>query len=117
MPYPFVKTKAVTHELVDPDAERPQGWSAAFAERVREIVLPGYTVFSVHDAHMAAKRMLKRGSVRAKNPLGASGKGQTLVDTPGKLDAVLEAMPAKEMATYGLAVSYTHLTLPTILLV
>ena len=74
VPYPFVKTKAITHELVDHDAERPQGWSAAFAERVRDIVLPGYTVFSVHDAHLAAKRMLGRGSVRAKNPLGASGK-------------------------------------------
>jgi hypothetical protein len=102
VPYPFVKTKAITHELVDHDAERPQGWSAPFAERVREIVLPGYTVFSVHDAHLAAKRMLKRGSVRAKNPLGASGKGQTLIDTPGKLDALLEAMPAEQMATYGL---------------
>jgi Protein of unknown function (DUF3182) len=102
VPYAFVKTKAITHELVDHDAERPQGWSAAFAERVREIVLPGYTVFSVHDAHLAAKRMLRRGSVRAKNPLGASGKGQTPVDTPDELDAVLEAMPAEQMATYGL---------------
>jgi hypothetical protein len=41
VPYPIVKTKAITHGLVDGHAERPQGWSAAFADRVREIVLPG----------------------------------------------------------------------------
>ena len=102
VPYPFVKTKAITHDLVDPDAERPQGWSGAFAERVRGIVLPGYTAFSVHDARVAAKRMLRHGSVRAKDPLGASGKGQTLVNTPAELDAVLEAMPAEQIAAYGL---------------
>jgi hypothetical protein len=102
VPYPFVKTKAITHELVDHDAERPPGWSAAFAERVCEIVLPGYSVFSVSDAHMAAKRMLRRGTVRAKSPLGASGKGQTLVSTLNELDAVLEKMPPEQLATYGL---------------
>ena len=66
VPYPFVKTIAITHELVHQDAERPAGWSAAFAEKVREIVLPGHSVFSVRDAHMAAKRMLRHGTVRAK---------------------------------------------------
>jgi len=50
VPYLFVKTKAITHGLVDRHAERPLGWSTAFAERVREIVLPGYTVFSNRDA-------------------------------------------------------------------
>jgi uncharacterized protein DUF3182 len=28
VPHPFVKTKAITHQLVDCDARRPQGWSA-----------------------------------------------------------------------------------------
>ena len=74
VPYPFVKTKAITHELVDQDAERPPGWSEVFAEKVREVVLPGYPVFSVRDAQTAAKRMLRRGTVRAKVPLGASGR-------------------------------------------
>src|SRR5262245_34184116 len=72
-PYPFVKTKAISHVLLGHSAERPQGWSAAFAEKVREIVLPGYTVFSRRDARAAATRMLERGPVRVKNPLGASG--------------------------------------------
>jgi hypothetical protein len=46
--------------------------------------------------------MLRRGSVRAKNPLGASGKGQALINSPHELDAVLEAMSAEQLATYGL---------------
>src|SRR5215471_16860330 len=74
VPYLFVKTKAITHGLVDRHAERPIGWSAAFAERVRESVLPGYTAFSNRDAHVAARRLLSRGPIRLKKPLSASGK-------------------------------------------
>jgi uncharacterized protein DUF3182 len=102
VPHPFVKTKAITHALVEEKADRPEGWSTAFAERVREIVLPGYTVFSTRDARIAAKRMLSRGAIRVKKPLGASGKGQTLVATPQELDAVLETCATDELATYGL---------------
>jgi hypothetical protein len=102
VPYLFVKTKAITHGLVDPDAERPPGWSTAFAERVREIVLPGYTIFSNRDAQVAARRLLARGPIRLKKPLSASGKDQTVVTTLNELDAVLENIGAGEMATYGL---------------
>src|SRR5215470_9725805 len=105
VPHLFVKTKAITHGLVDPDAERPPGWSTAFAERVREIVLPGYTIFSNRDAHVAARRLLARGPIRLKKPLSASGKDQTVVTTLNELDAVLENIGAGEMATYGLVLA------------
>jgi Protein of unknown function (DUF3182) len=48
--HPFVKTKAITHPLVSESADRPLGWASVFADRVRNAVLPGYTVFSAHDA-------------------------------------------------------------------
>jgi len=102
VPYLFAKTKAITHGLVDYDAERPQGWSTAFAERVRGVVLPGYTVFSSRDARVAARRMLRRGPLRVKKPLSASGRDQTLVTALNELDTVLEKLTAGEMATYGL---------------
>jgi hypothetical protein len=102
VPHLFVKTKAITHGLVDRHAERPTGWSPAFTERVREIVLPGYTVFSNRDARMAARRMLTRGPIRLKKPLSASGKDQTAITTLNELDAALEKVGADEMATYGL---------------
>src|SRR5262245_32892203 len=101
VPYLFVKTKAITHGVVDRHAERPLGWCTAFAERVRDIVLPGYTVFSNRDAQMAATRMLARGPIRLKKPLSASGKDQTVVTTLNELNAVLEKVSANEMATYG----------------
>jgi len=102
VPHLFVKTKAITHGLVDRHAERPLGWCTAFAERVREIVLPGYTVFSNRDARVAAGRMLVRGPIRVKKPLSASGKDQTVVTTLNELDAVLEKVSADEMVAYGL---------------
>ena len=102
VPHLFVKTKAITHGLVDRDAERPRGWSTAFAERVREIVLPGHTVFSNRDAQMAATRLLSRGPIRVKKPLSASGKDQTVITSLDELDSVLETVSADEMATYGL---------------
>ena len=72
----FAKTKAITHGLVDCHAERPLGWSTVFTERVRGVVLPGYTVFSSRDARVAARRMLRRGPLRLKKPLSASGRDQ-----------------------------------------
>jgi hypothetical protein len=102
VPYLFAKTKAITHALVDDDAERPRGWSTAFAERVRGVVLPGYTAFSSRDARVAARRMLGRGPLRVKKPLSASGRDQTLVTGLNELDAVLEKLTADEMTTYGL---------------
>jgi hypothetical protein len=102
VPHLFVKTKAITHGLVDCQAARPRGWSTAFAERVRGIVLPGYTAFSSRDARLAAARMLGHGPLRLKKPLSASGKDQTLIATLSELDAALEKITADEMATYGL---------------
>jgi hypothetical protein len=102
VPHAFVKTKAISHPLVVRSAERPDGWSDAFSWQVRDVTLPGYTVFTARDAHIAANRMIANGAIRVKKPLGASGKGQILVATAKELDAFLEKIPADEMATYGL---------------
>ena len=48
VPYPFAKTKAITHRLIDPNADRPQGWSSAYAEKIQDVVLPGYAKPAVH---------------------------------------------------------------------
>jgi Protein of unknown function (DUF3182) len=102
VPHLFAKTKAVTHGLVDRQGERPPGWCSAFAERVREIVLPGYTVFCRQDARAAASRMLTCGPIRLKKPASASGRDQTVVTSWNELDAALEKVTEDEMATYGL---------------
>jgi hypothetical protein len=101
-PYPFVKTKAITHGLVSSLAARPYGWSPIFADSVRNAVLPGYTVFSSNDARMAAMRLLSLGPIRVKEPLGDGGYGQTAVAGIAELDAFLEKLSLEEIECHGL---------------
>jgi hypothetical protein len=102
VPYPFVKTKAITHQLVSGNAARPCGWSSEFAEAVHSAVMPGYTAFSSKDARMAVRRMLRLGPVRVKESLGDGGHGQTVVETIPELEALLEKLSSEIITTYGL---------------
>src|SRR5262249_7301277 len=61
--------------------DQPGGWSFQFADRVRNIVLPGYTVFGFNDARVAVERMLPHGPIRIKRSTEAGGRGQTLIAT------------------------------------
>ena len=107
-PYPFVKTKAITHGLVSMRAARPYGWSLAFADTMKNAVLPGYTVFSLDDATRAAMRLLPLGSIRVKEPLGDGGHGQRVVAGISELDAFLETLSPEHVASHGLVLE-THL--------
>ena len=102
VPYSFVRTKAITHSLVGGNAERPEGWSDVFAGRIRDVVLPGYTAFSVRDAEHAAAVLLTDGCVRVKKSLAAGGQGQQRFQTSAELTAALEKLPADELREYGL---------------
>ena len=48
----------------------PEGWNPLFAEKVRDVVLNGVSVFSLADAHRAGARLLAEGPVR-----GSAGGG------------------------------------------
>lgn len=100
--HPIAKTKAITHRLVSNTAERPDGLPWAFADKVRHVVLPGYAAFAARDACIAARRLLKLGPLRLKNPLSWGGGGQTVVSTMRELEQVLGRLPAKELAVSGL---------------
>jgi hypothetical protein len=102
--YPFVKTKCISHPRVRPQAARPDGWSDIFAERVRDVVLPGYTAFSARDAQLAAKELLANGPVRLKLPLGSEGKGQVDITAIDQLDPALDELSKDDIATYGLVI-------------
>jgi hypothetical protein len=102
VPHAFVGTKAIGHELIDDDADRPAGWSTAFAKAAAEVALPGYTVFSARDARRAAKRLLAHGSVRLKRSVSCGGGGQEVAVSAPQVDAFLEKLPADELTTYGL---------------
>lgn len=100
--YPFAKTKAISHQLVDDRAKRPPGWSSAFAQSVSNVVLPGFTVFSIRDARVAAKHLLDLGPIRLKRSLACGGRDQALVTVIDELDAFLEKVTRDEFAVYGL---------------
>jgi hypothetical protein len=100
--HPFVKTKAITHQLVSGSADRPLGWSSVFADRVRDVVLPGYTVFSARDARVAAKRLTPHGTIRLKQALACGSRGQILIAAADQLDAFLDAYPSDELVAAGL---------------
>ncbi|NUZ06631.1 DUF3182 family protein [Piscinibacter koreensis] len=104
VPHPFVATKTITHPLVEADAAAPPGWSHAFADRVRDVVLPGFAAFSLHDAATAGRRLLAGGAVRIKLACGIGGSGQSVARDTAELDAQLGALEAAEIARHGLVV-------------
>jgi len=102
VPYPFAKTKAITHRLISTHAARPCGWSVTFAQNLTSAVLPGYTTFNADDARTAATWLLSQGPVRIKEPLGDGGHGQTVVSTIAELNAFLGNLPTENIACHGL---------------
>jgi hypothetical protein len=103
VPHPFAKTKVITHDLVSSTAIKPKGWSYVFAHMARDVVLPGYSVFTADDARVAGKRLLPRGAIRLKDPLGDGGYGQTVITTLDELDAFLENFSTQSLERSGLA--------------
>jgi Protein of unknown function (DUF3182) len=104
VPFRFVATKAIVHPLVAPDASCPPGWSSAFTDRVRGIVLPGFTAFTVRDAHRAGAKLLELGPIRLKPARGIGGRGQLEVTDMPELESALGGLDATETGRYGVVV-------------
>jgi Protein of unknown function (DUF3182) len=102
VPHHFVATKAITHALVEPDAAAPEGWSHGFGRRVLDVVLPGFTAFTLQDARKAGLRLLERGPVRLKQPLSAGWRDQIIVAAPGELEAALDDLDPNDLFQHGL---------------
>jgi hypothetical protein len=101
VPYAFVKTKIVSHALVAPTAARPDGWASDLARRIRGVVLPGYSAFARGDAREAARRLLRRGAVRAKLPRSAGARDQRTLRTPAEVETFLDRLGDEELAEHG----------------
>ena len=101
VPYRFAATKTITHPLVSADAVAPEGWSHEFARRVQDVVLFGFSAFTVADARRAALLVLARGRARVKPACGIGGRGQAVIASPADLDEVLATTNPVELARYG----------------
>lgn len=104
VPHPFIATKTITHPLVSLEAFAPAGWSHDFAVLLSDVVLAGFSAYTVADARIAAQRLLKRGAVRIKPARSVGGNGQAVITNIAELDAVFEAMDLAELADHGVVV-------------
>lgn len=102
VPYPFVASKLITHPLTRREAGAPKGWSHEYGEAVRDVVLPGRSVFTRADARLAAEELLALGPVRVKEGGGVGGVGQTVVYELRELEAQLAALDSRELLRTGL---------------
>lgn len=101
--HPFMPTKAITHGLVGPHAQRPAGWSDAVVEHVRGATLPGRTAFSVGDLRIAAQQLgLGRHALRLKPVKATGGRGQTLLADADALEAELAQLDTESLAQFGI---------------
>jgi hypothetical protein len=99
----FMSTKLITHPLIAPDATAPPGWSSAFPRQVRNVVLPGFSVFTAEDFIAAGDRLLPNGPIRVKDAYSEGGDGQWVLKSGKELRGLCETMPA-EMLANGLVV-------------
>lgn len=104
VPYAFLANKTIAHPLVAPEALAPQGWSSAFATRVREVVLPGYAAFTLEDAYRAARALLAEGPVRIKPGDGIGGRDQLVVRDLAALEGALDRVDPARLARNGLVI-------------
>jgi uncharacterized protein DUF3182 len=102
VPFAFAATKTITHPLPESDSRAPEGWSAEFANRVRDLVLPGYSAFATRDARIAGARLLEHGRVRIKLSAGIGGLGQSVVADEQALDSELESLDDEAVLRDGL---------------
>ncbi|CRM03388.1 hypothetical protein [Pseudomonas sp. 24 E 13] len=97
----FICTKAITHGLLSPQAQAPEGWSPLFCERVRDVVLDGLSVFALEDARPAATRLLYSGPIRLKPVNACAGRGQEVIRSLDEFDALLARPEAAAMFNDG----------------
>lgn len=102
VPFPFVANKTITHSLIAPDARAPEGWSSGLGGQMAEVVLAGFSAFTLPDVRAAGLRLLEQGTVRVKKGCGIGGLGQWVVASEEALDDLLASFDAGEVAQYGL---------------
>ncbi|HSX85461.1 MAG TPA: DUF3182 family protein [Cellvibrio sp.] len=99
---PFIGTKAITHPLFDSESQSPDGWNHRFGMLTGDVVLRGYTAFSIKDAHHAGQRLLRYGRLRIKPVCACAGRGQMCVSDTEQLAQILAGVDERNIALWGL---------------
>ena len=104
VPYPYMATKTIAHPLVDPQAFAPEGWSDAFAGRVKGATLFGFSAFTLNDARRAGAVVLDHGPARVKPGNGVGGRGQAVVSNAHELNKILTALGDATISRHGVVI-------------
>ena len=101
VPYPFVATKAITHDVVSEHARAPEGWSHALGGMLSSVVLPGYSAFSETDVAIAGRLLLRLGCVRLKPAHHLDGLAQKIVTNECELEGAVAALDKTNLREHG----------------
>lgn len=104
VPYPFVATKSLSHPALEATSPVPEGWPHDLAAGFGDAVLPGFSVFSLDDAHRACERILPLGDARVKPALGIGGTAQSVVTSHAQCDAALARIDDAQWRTFGVVI-------------
>lgn len=99
---PFMATKAISHQLFNPNAQAPESWSVKFSKKTLGAVLKGFTVFTLSDAQQAGIRLLLNGPIRLKPVRACAGRGQIVVSNRNELAAAIANIDESQIGTWGL---------------
>lgn len=101
-PHSFVAGKAITHGLVTAQGRAPKAWAHELGDALRDVVLNGYTAFTVADAEAAGLQLLRQGPLRLKPVDATAGRGQVVVRNADELRAALAEQEPLVMRRLGL---------------
>ena len=101
VPESYIGTKAITHQVLAHTTYKPASWSNGFPDAVKEVVLPGFTVFHNDDAKQAALHLFKQGAIRFKPAIGRSGRGPAVIHNIEELEYRLSQLGPDELQTHG----------------
>ena len=104
VPHAYMKGKTITHALVRAGASSPPGWEPRLPERIADLVLPGYSAFSLADAERALERLLEAGPARVKLGDGIGGGGQSRVDDLDRMEAVMNHLDDAQLRRQGVVI-------------
>ncbi|WP_233581701.1 DUF3182 family protein [Pseudoxanthomonas sp. SGNA-20] len=103
VPHAFIASKVITHGLPRECASAPEGWRAELGERLRPVVLDGFSAFCPHSAGSAGRELLARGgAIRLKPAQARGGQGQQRVEHPDHLEQAVAALDLLQLQQHGM---------------
>ncbi|HEX6832285.1 MAG TPA: DUF3182 family protein [Rudaea sp.] len=105
-PERFAATKVLAHAVLNPSALVPDGWSHALADRLRSVVLPGFSAFGAADAQRAGELRLQQGRVRVKPARPLATHAHRVVETGSELHEALVALDPDGLRDHGVVLEH-----------